>query len=85
MTEEQFCDAPNWDLFEVNGGLVLEGLILVYLFCVMMVLTDEYLMGIAKQSIFTWLYTDTAFPSKEERVWYALFRLLLEAFVRSSQ
>ena len=53
MSEEQFCDAPNWALFEVNGGLVLEGLILVYLFCVMMVLTDEYLMGIAKQSIFT--------------------------------
>ena len=40
-----FCEDGDWVSFEVYGGLAVEGLILVYLFCVMMVLTDEYLMG----------------------------------------
>jgi len=66
---EQFCDAPHWDTFEVNGGLALEVLVLVYLFCVMMVLTDEYLMGIARQSTFIWRYTDITFRLKEGRAW----------------
>ena len=45
MSAEEECVSSFLYDFEAQGGFMLEGLLLVYLFYMMMVLTDEYLMG----------------------------------------